>query len=53
MTPKPLSINQDELAINAAKIINEKKVDNLPVVDKDGKVVGIIDERDLIREGII
>jgi len=53
MTPKPLSINQDELAINAAKIINEKKIDNLPVVNKDGKVVGIIDEKDLIREGII
>jgi arabinose-5-phosphate isomerase len=53
MTPKPLSIHQDELAINAAKIINEKKVDNLPVVNKDGKVVGIIDEKDLIREGII
>jgi arabinose-5-phosphate isomerase len=53
MTKNPLFIDENELAIKAAKIINDKKVDNLPVVDERKRVVGIIDERDLIREGII
>jgi arabinose-5-phosphate isomerase len=53
MTKNPLCIDENELAIKAAKIINDKKVDNLPVVDEKKRVVGIIDERDLIKEGII
>ena len=36
-------------AIDAAKMIHATHVDNLPVLDKTGKVVGIIDEKDLIE----
>lgn len=53
MTRNPVSVKTTDFAIHVAKIIEEKKVDNLPVVDDNGKVVGIIDERDLIREGIL
>lgn len=53
MTENPVSIIEDSMAIEAAKIMNIKKIDNLPVVDRKNRVVGILDERDLIKEGII
>ncbi|MGC8867896.1 MAG: KpsF/GutQ family sugar-phosphate isomerase [Elusimicrobiales bacterium] len=53
MTKKPVKINITATAIEVAKILEEKKVDNLPVIDNSGRVIGIIDERDLIREGIL
>lgn len=49
MTRNPYHILEDVPAIEAAKMIHQTKVDNLPVLDKKGKVVGIIDEKDLIE----
>ncbi len=53
MTKNPVTITPDRLAIEAGKLLKEKNCDNLPVVNKKGKVIGIIDERDLLMEGII
>ncbi|MCX7905075.1 MAG: KpsF/GutQ family sugar-phosphate isomerase [Elusimicrobiales bacterium] len=53
MTKNPIKIRYDLPIIEATKIIEEKKIDNLPVVDENDIVVGIIDEKDLIREGIL
>lgn len=53
MTKNPISINYDSPVIEAARILEEKKIDNIPVIDKNKRVVGIVDERDLIREGIL
>ncbi|MDD3066067.1 MAG: KpsF/GutQ family sugar-phosphate isomerase, partial [Endomicrobiaceae bacterium] len=52
MTKNPLTVNPDMLAVNAAKILQEKNIDNIPVVDKNNKPLGILDERDLLAEGI-
>ena len=49
MTPKPYHILDTAPAIEAAKMIHSTHVDNIPVLDKTGKVVGIIDEKDLIE----
>ncbi|MBQ8032546.1 MAG: KpsF/GutQ family sugar-phosphate isomerase, partial [Elusimicrobiaceae bacterium] len=49
MTKNPYHIIDTLPAIEAAKMIHQTKVDNLPVLDKSGKVVGIIDEKDLIE----
>ena len=49
MTKNPYHILDTVPAIEAAKMIHQTKVDNLPVLDKTGKVVGIIDEKDLIE----
>jgi len=49
MTKNPYHILDNVPAIEAAKMIHQTKVDNLPVLDKTGKVVGIIDEKDLIE----
>jgi len=52
MTKKPLTVHPDMLAVDAAKILQEKNIDNIPVVDKNDKPLGILDERDLLSEGI-
>lgn len=49
MTQKPYHILDTAPAIDAAKLIHATHVDNIPVLDKSGKVVGIIDEKDLIE----
>lgn len=49
MTKKPLTIQQNAPIIDAAQIMLEKKVSGLPVVDQDGKLVGILTESDVFR----
>lgn len=49
MTKNPYHIIDTLPAIEAAKMIHQTQVDNLPVLDKKDKVVGIIDEKDLIE----
>lgn len=52
MTKNPSTIKPDMLAVDAAKILQEKNIDNIPVVDEKNKPIGILDERDLLSEGI-
>lgn len=52
MTKKPLTVRPGMLAIEAARILKTHKFDNLPVTDKKGRSLGILDERDLMAEGI-
>ena len=47
MTPNPASIRQDELAIEVLRMVEKRKIDDIVVVDQDGKVVGIVDIQDL------
>ena len=49
MTRNPYHILDTAAAIEAAKMIHTTHVDNLPVLNKSGKVVGIIDEKELIE----
>ncbi len=53
MTKNPKTITHDILAIEAAKMMQEKKFDNIPVIDGKNYPVGIVDERDLLSEGIL
>jgi len=53
MTKNPRTISPDKLAIEAAKMMQEEKFDNMPVVDGEGYPIGIVDERDLLSEGIL
>lgn len=52
MTRNPTTITADFLASEAVTILQEKNFDNIPVVDKDNRPIGIIDERDLLSEKI-
>ena len=53
MTPAPLSINADRLAGEALRLLEEHPVDDLPVVDDEGRVVGLVDTQDLGRLRIL
>lgn len=52
-TLKPLRIHKDRLAAEALNLLKEKKIDELPVVDDRGKVVGLLDVQDLLKAGFI
>lgn len=51
MTPNPKKVKLDDLASEAYHIMQEKRVDQLPVVDDDGRAVGLIDVQDLLDLG--
>ncbi len=46
MTKNPLSISQDSLAAEAYRILREKRIDNLPVINEQNEPVGILDVQD-------
>ena len=48
MAKNPYCIQPDCLAMEALKIIKEKKFDEMPVIDGDGLLLGLIDEGDLL-----
>jgi len=48
MTHNPITIRDDTSLYDALKIMRENKVRRLPVLDKDGKLVGIVSEKDLL-----
>lgn len=52
MTKTPITIGPEMLAVDAAEFLKKHNFDNIPVIDKRGRPVGILDERDLLSEGI-
>lgn len=52
MTRNPVAITPDKLATEAVRLIQERNFDNIPVVDKQNHPIGIVDERDLLKEGL-
>jgi CBS domain-containing protein len=48
MTPNPIAVNPQTSLPEAIKILAEKKISGLPVVDEAGKIVGVISETDLM-----
>ncbi len=53
MTKNPAAVYQDMLAAEAMRILQEKRIDELPVVDKDKHPVGLLDVQDLLKAGLI
>jgi CBS domain-containing protein len=49
MTPKPITISADQTIGEAAAIMLKHKVSGLPVLSKEGQLVGIITESDIFR----
>jgi acetoin utilization protein AcuB len=48
MTKNPVTVGPDTLVLDARKIMNEKNIRRLPVVEK-GKLVGIVTKHDLLE----
>ena len=53
MTKHPTVVKNDDLASAVLKLLESKKIDEVPVVDKTGSLVGMLDIQDLIAAGII
>ena len=52
MTKKPTTILKEKLAVEAFNMLKDKHIDELPVVDKIGKAVGLLDIQDLLKAGL-
>ncbi len=53
MTKNPTTVGSETLAAEAMRILKEKKIDELPVIDKNRKPVGLLDVQDLLRAGLV
>ena len=53
MTRAPSMVTKDILAAEAMRIMREKKIDELPVVDGAGRPVGLLDVQDLLKAGLV
>src|SRR3974390_1043677 len=49
MTSPVVSVEADTTVVQAAQIMLQKRISGLPVVDKDGRLVGIVTEGDFLR----
>lgn len=52
MTKNPVTVTAKMLAVEAMRILEDKKIDELPVVDNHKKPVGLLDVQDLLRAGL-
>jgi len=53
MTKNPTVVNKDMLAACAMRILQAKKIDEIPVVDKNMHPVGLLDVQDLLKAGLV
>ena len=53
MTPHAKTIAPDKLAVEAAKLMEDHRINALLVVDADGRLVGALNIHDLLRAGVV
>jgi len=53
MTKNPTTISKDCLASEALRILKEKRIDELPVVDSKCRPIGMLDVQDLLKAGLV
>ena len=53
MNTSPKTINKDDLAVSALNIMEEFRISDLIVIDKEMNIIGIVDLKDLLKAGII
>lgn len=53
MTRQPQRLTVDSLVSDAVRLVRERRLDEIPVVDHDGKPVGLIDVQDLIALRVV
>ena len=49
MTPNPIVVHPEELSTEIVRILEEKHLIRMPVVDKEGKLVGVVARRDILE----
>lgn len=53
MTPRPQHLSVDDLVRDAVRLIRERRLDEIPVLDAEGRPVGLIDVQDLIAMKVV
>lgn len=53
MTPNPICVRADQLAVDVLTVFETHNIDDLIVVDEDGKVAGLVDIQDLPKMKIL
>lgn len=49
MSRDPITISPETRVLDAMRMLVEEKITGLPVVESDGKVAGVLSEKDLLR----
>lgn len=53
MTREPITVQADSLAVEALKTLGRNRIDDIVVIDSEGRPVGLIDTQDLARLKIV
>ena len=51
MTPRVISIEADAAIMQAVRLMLQNRISGLPVLDKEGELLGIVTEGDFLRRG--
>ncbi len=49
MTPDPIVVDESATVDEAVRLLEENEISGLPVVDRDGLLVGVISQTDIVR----
>jgi arabinose-5-phosphate isomerase len=52
MTRNPITVNPQMLVAEAMRILKDKRIDEVPVVDRHKRPVGLLDVQDILKVGI-
>ena len=52
-TKRPVAIQEEKLAAEALQLSGDRNIDGLPVVDRKGRAVGLLDVQDLLKAGFV
>jgi arabinose-5-phosphate isomerase len=53
MTPRPITVQAEALAVEAVRTLGQNRIDDIVVIDADGRPVGLVDTQDLARLRIV
>jgi len=53
MTPQPRTVAEGTLVAEAIRVLQDHKIDEVPVLDKRGRPVGMLDVQDILEIGIV
>jgi len=53
MTKDPVTIPKDHLASEALRILQDKRIDEVPIVDARHRPIGMLDVQDLLKAGLV
>lgn len=53
MTKNPRTLKKGCLAVEALRILQGCKIDEIPIVDENGRAIGLVDVQDLLKAGLV